>query len=798
MGFRYHLIIYVMDRRAYQGIKLSLAALFLSGFSAIIFQEIWMKKSTLLFGHTTYAITAVLCVFMLGLSLGSFLAPTALRYVKKPFLLYAIIEGMVGTTGLLLTLIPWSKIPVSMNSKIGFVTLFLIPTTLMGMTTPIMVGGIKAFLKGQSIQVARVYFLNTLGAATGAIVGAFLVLPSLGTDYSAVLASTVLVIAMLLTLPLWKDAHISSERKLYKLVLGRPIVVFAAFFSGVIGLSQEVIWSRLLSLIFGPSVYAFGSILFIYLIGIAIGSALAHRYRKHLSLVLVAWNFAATGFATLIAMSLFSLLPFFYVSLIHIFHVDFLALRVVEIALGGLILLPLAIAQGFLLPNLVALIGDDCLQEEHSVAVVFGSNTLGCILGALSVSLWFIPTIGILNSLFVLISISLILFLILVPKQSRQHLQGGTIALVVAVINSVVIYLNWDRSILASGIYKYAVREVLSGNTSFKLDLGDIEYFKEGLSSTVAVFRTKDDLLLSVDGKVDASMYGDLSTQTMLAALPMSLVKSPREALVIGLASGVTSGTTLLFDDVHVTTVEIEPAVIDAHTYFSRINHEPMKSPRHQLLIDDARNFLRKNQKTFDIITSEPSNPWMSGIAPLFTLEFFQLAAEHLTPQGVMCQWLPLYGMTTEIIDSIILTYSKVFKYVYMFESVEGFDVLLIGSQKKLILDPRNIGRSWNEQVRANLQNIQIDAPEDMIGLFLSGPAASTLPKNVRTNTDKNGFVEYRAPRAMHLKTADKNHEQLILRSEGIMRYLPTDLSKVSFEKIKNKIGQRKDSIIFK
>lgn len=767
-----------------------LFALFASGFCSILFQEVWTKKAGLLFGHTTYAVTAVVSVFMLGLALGNALAPRILRSLRRPIFLYAIAETAVALAGLGIAFLPWSDLPAGAATKAAVIVLLLLPTALMGLTLPAVVAAVP--LPRAS---ARLYAANTLGAAAGALTGAYFILPYVGAFAVSCVAAAGLIAAAGLALsaaPLPVTAPSTGGGP----AGSRGWVKYAAigFAAGVIGLSQEIAWTRLLSLIFGPSVYAFGSVLFVYLIGIAAGAALAHRYRARLGEAAVAWNFLASALGSLSGMLVFCLIPYVYVLLIGALKVGFPALRTVELLLGALVLAPLALAQGFLLPAVVFALAEKDGDEATAVGRVFAGNTAGCIVGACAASLVLIPRVGIQGTLFGGAAVGLAVFLVLaraLPRTVRAASILACLALGCGVASS------WDRSVLASGIYKYAVSELLSGNRDFKLDLGELAYFKEGLSSTVAVIRAQDDLFLSVDGKVDASMRGDLSTQTLLGVLPVSFATDPKDVLVVGLASGVTSGAALLFDAPRVTTVEIEPAVAEGQEFFTAINGAPLANPRHRLVLDDARGFLKNTSQRFDVITSEPSNPWMSGVASLFTREFFSLARAHLREGGIMCQWLPIYGMSDDLVDSVLHTFAGVFPAVAAFESVEGFDILLLGSDRPLVLDPRAIGRHWNPAVRAAMERIHLPTPADLAGTFLLSAPFDFAALPVR-NTDDYAFVEYRAPRTLHLKTSPGNHQRLRAMSRGIEEHLPPALAPGDRERIQKKVSSRGDGVILR
>src|SRR5262249_31368327 len=225
---------------------------------------------------------------------------------------------------------------------------------------------------------------------------------------------------------------------------------------------------------------------------------------------------------------------------------------------------------------------------------------------------------------------------------------------------------RWDPELMTSGAYRYAPYYAANLDLDTVLKSGQLVYFKEGTAATVSIRKSRGDTMLSVDGKVDASDSGDMTTQKMLAHLPLLLSRNARHVAVIGLGSGVTAGAALQHPIESLDVVEVSPEVVAASRYFEHVNHHPLEDRRTSLIIGDGRNHLRYAAKEYDVTISEPSNPWMSGMASLFTRDFFSEVLARLTPSGIHCQWLHSYNMSTKDLRTIIRTFRSVFPHAQL------------------------------------------------------------------------------------------------------------------------------------
>jgi spermidine synthase len=291
----------------------------------------------------------------------------------------------------------------------------------------------------------------------------------------------------------------------------------------------------------------------------------------------------------------------------------------------------------------------------------------------------------------------------------------------------------------------------------------------------VAVQKQGGGRVLKVNGKPEASTTGDMPTQVLIGALPLLVREHTDDVLLIGLGSGVTLGTVEQFPVKRVTCVELEPAVIEASRHFEDVNNRPLEDHRLRMISNDGRNFIYTTDEKFDVIVSEPSNPWVTGVANLFTLEYFKRGAERLKDDGLFSQWLQIYEMAPEDVRTLIATFRAAFPNVYLFRGAEG-DLMLLGSKNERRLD-LSILKAHLDDPRsgAELRRIGASTAGDIISRFYLGPAEVTsLSAGARLNTDDNALIEFNAPRRVGTaeETVARNLSQLIAHAASPLGYI--------------------------
>jgi len=274
--------------------------------------------------------------------------------------------------------------------------------------------------------------------------------------------------------------------------------------------------------------------------------------------------------------------------------------------------------------------------------------------------------------------------------------------------------------------------------------------YEEGPTSTVSVRKDWDVTSMAINGRTNASDRDDMATQVMLGQAPLLLAPHLRNALVVGYATGVTAGSMLQSPIEAVECVELEPATVRGSRFFEHVNNHPLNDPRLHLIIDDARTYLRVTPTRYDMIVSEPSHPWVPGVANLFTREFFQLGSERLADEGIFVQWLQIYQLSTDSLRSVLATFHETFPYVQVFRvegALKGKDLLLVGSQTPLSLDLIK-ERMRDPRIAAELARVNIRSEADVRAWFVCdekqlGPAVA----GAVINTDDNMHIETTAPR---------------------------------------------------
>jgi spermidine synthase len=293
-------------------------------------------------------------------------------------------------------------------------------------------------------------------------------------------------------------------------------------------------------------------------------------------------------------------------------------------------------------------------------------------------------------------------------------------------------------------------------------------YYEEGLSSVVTVARNRasSNIWLANNGKVDASTTTDMPTQVMCALLPMQFVEKPSDVLVIGLASGITAGAVTLIPDVErLDVVELEPAIKEAAKYFAEHNNHVLDDPRMNLILNDGRNHVYLSpEQTYDVIVSEPPNPWITGVSNLFTKEFLELGKTRLKPGGVWSQWVQMYGMDTTDLQTLIRTFTEVYPHILLYATIEDADLVLVGSERPLIQSVATAEHllAW-PGVRKQLAVVDIDEALDIVALYQMDRARMReMAGDGPLNTDDNMIIEYSAPMNLHVDTQDDNFELLL------------------------------------
>jgi spermidine synthase len=362
---------------------------------------------------------------------------------------------------------------------------------------------------------------------------------------------------------------------------------------------------------------------------------------------------------------------------------------------------------------------------------------------------------------------------------------GVAAAWLIAIVAFEIWSPRWNREWITMGPYLYFTKyhrqiELMGENVEEEFrKSSELIYYREDVSTTVSVRKeVTGDLTLQVNGKTDASTGGDMMTQELLAHVPLLLHPDPRDVLVVGLASGVTVGSAQTYPIERVTVIEISPAMVQACALFSAFNGNAMADPRFDLRIDDGRNYMLLSPETYDVIISEPSNPWISGIGSLFTREYFELLHERLGPDGIACVWLQAYGLEPDDFRMIVRTVREAFPTVSLWESAIGYDYLLIGQKVPFALDYAALeGKFGIEAVRADLARVGIDSPVEFLKFMAAGPdGLADYAGHGVLHTDDNSRLEFSGPRSLYENTSARQLDDLSRHRENALAYLTGSL----------------------
>jgi len=805
-----------------------LLCFFASGVSGLVYQVVWVRELVLVFGATTFAVSTVLTAFMGGLALGSYYFGRRSETVTRPLRLYGLLEIGIGVYGFAVPLI-FAALPTVYHSfwslhlsffalsivRFVFATLVLIvPTALMGATLPVLSSFYARDIGRIGLRVGSLYALNTFGAVLGAAATGFVLIPLLGmkaaTSTAAAMNILLGVVALLVSRKVEREPYVREsepEQKKIETKLGRPAtrepnpieisVVIAGFaISGFVALSYEVIWSRVLALIIGSSVYAFSIMLTTFLIGLAAGATIASRFvdRIRSPIRIFALMEICVGVTSLAGAYVFNDLPYVFVQLYRWVDSNSFGLILFgRFLIASFVMIVPTLLLGALFPLVVKIISSRKLGRAtgRTVGDAYAANTLGAIAGSFASGFILVPWLGLLGSLRLCVALNFLVagvaFTASVQRSGNRnrprHINSSAIVGVAgSVLLIIVVALGdppWDPEVMSSAVYRYAPSLADKSRQELfdflKRGQGDTIFYKEGITATVAVQRQAGGRVLKVNGKPEASTAGDMPTQILIGALPLLVRERTDDVLLIGLGSGVTLGSVEQFPVKRVTCVELEPAVIEASRHFQDVNNSPLDDPRLRLISNDGRNYIYTTDEKFDVIVSEPSNPWVTGVANLFTLEYFKKGAERLKDDGIFSQWLQIYEMSPDDVRTLIATFRAAFPQVYLFRGAEG-DLMLLGSKNERRLDLSNLKSHFeNQTVAAELKRIGTSSAADLISRFYLGPADITkLSAGAKLNTDDNALIEFNAPRRVGTaeETVVRNLKQLLGYAASPLEYV--------------------------
>jgi spermidine synthase len=753
-------------------------ALFLfSGATSLAYQVIWTRMLIRTFGATSFAVSTVLAAFMAGLALGSYLFGRMIDRRGNPILTYGILELGIGAFALVFPLAIAALGPLYRSLYVGLegqfytlslirfllsFTLVLIPATMMGGTLPVLSRYVARTLSNLTFRVGWLYSINTFGAVLGTFATGFVLLPALGmamSTYTAVAANVaIFLISVFLSRgdtgpPVQVEAE-TGEAHSRPSPAYEKIVLVAFLFTGLAALSAEVIWTRVLTLVVGTTTYAFTTMLTTFLLGLALGSAvfarIAQKYARPRTLF--ALLVLAIGFLVFASTVAFGRLPILYMDLYGSIEQTWFHITSVQFLLSFALFIIPTFLMGGTFPLVARIYATDLARVGSRIGTAYAFNTVGSILGSFIGSFVLLNLLGVEHGMIavslIYLAVGVVLFLAVAEKMRPRLRAAGALAVVGVAAIMLALSPGWDRKLMTSAVYVYASNYGDVEGLRKMMERREILFYDEGPGATVSVERVANLLSIRIDGKVDASNSRDMITQELISHLPLLLHARPDTVLLIGLGSGVSLGSAQTYDVRHIDCIELLDNVVDAAHYFDEISGDAMEDPRVKMIIGDGRNHVRLTEKDYDVIISQPTNPWISGVGDLFTVEFFREARERLKPGGVMCAWFQIYHMGDPELRATLKAFVSVFPHSTLWFSNES-DVVLIGSLEPVSIDSGVLGRMKRPQVSRDLARVGIDEPADLLAAYLMDEESlrAFAGRADRIHTDDNMLVEYRAGR---------------------------------------------------
>lgn len=768
-----------------RGRKLFFAIFTISGFSGLIYESIWSHYLKLFLGHAAYAQTLVLAIFMGGMALGSWIMSRKSARMLNLLIGYAIVEGVIGVLGLIFhktsifvtswafdVLLPnlGSPILVQLSKWVLGALLILPQSILLGMTFPLMSGAIvRRYPQRAGETLAMLYFTNSLGAAIGVLVSGFYLMDAVGLP-GTIMTAGLLNVALALTVwgvvkyqpeavqPALQAPDATTAGKsgeiLRWMLIGAAVTGAAAFF-------YEIAWIRMLSLVLGSSTHSFELMLSAFILGIALGGLWVRRRIDRLAepVRFLGWVMITMALVALVSLPIYNAsfdLMAYAMSMFTATQAGYVGYNLASHAIAMLVMIPTTFFCGMTLPVMTHVL----IRRgtgERAIGTVYAWNTAGAIVGVIIAVHLLMPLVGVKGIVIAGATLHAFLgvaYLSSVHVGARASGIGWVpAAIVVGALTVATLAFNLDSAKLSSGVFRH-------GHSSLAPDT-PVLFLEHGKTATVSLVDVNGLVSIATNGKPDAAimMKGDKSasdeiTMILAGALPLALHERPARIANIGIGSGLTTSTLLASDVVQtVDTVEIEPLMARAAEigFMPRVERA-FRDPRSHIWIEDAKTFFAEHGNKYDVIVSEPSNPWVSGVSTLFSEEFYRHITRYLEPDGILVQWMQIYETNFDILLSVIKALSAQFDDFAIYNA-DDTNVLIVATRGHLPdLDSRIFAAP---ALRAELARVGIDSLTDIQARYLGNKsllAPLLRSSGVPVNSDYFPFVDLNAPRARIMK----------------------------------------------
>jgi predicted membrane-bound spermidine synthase len=804
-------------------LKATLFGLFaLSGFSGLIYESIWTHYLKLFLGHAAYAQALVLALFMGGMAMGAALSGRWLQRLRNPLQAYVAVELAIGVLGLVFhhvfdassawmldSVLPGLGHPLAIELlRWLYAALLILPQTLLlGATFPLMSSGLlRAFPELPGSSIALLYFSNSIGAVVGVLCSGFILIGSVGlpgTVMTAALVNFLLAAAVHVCLRRL-DAGVGALPSARGRSPLETTLLLVALVTGLSSFVYEISWIRMLVLVLGASTHAFELMLSAFILGLALGGLWVRRHidsfsRPLQALAVVQLLMGVFALATAVFYNdLFDIMHF-VMSVLQRNAEGYVVFNVSSHVVAMLTMLPTTFMAGMTLPLMTYILFRDG-SGESAIGRVYASNTLGAIIGVVLSLFLLLPLLGLKGAIAVGAALDLLLGVWLLWRAGSRPLQLTAIAALSALfVLGTVFFVHFDIMKMASGVYRHG-----------RFMQAESVFHRDGRTATVdVVMQQGKRLSIITNGKVDAMVRvdpaqppsADEPTMILTGGIPLLYQPEAKNVAVIGMGSGLSANMILASPTVErMDLIEIEAAMVEGARHFGGRVQRVYNDPRSHIHIDDAKSYFAAHHSKYDVIVSEPSNPWVSGVANLFSEEFYRRIRTHLNDDGLLVQWFQLYETNPDIVSSIIKAISPNFSDYVIYAATDS-DVVLV-ARKNGKLPALNSALLANADFRHEFERVQWRSLGDielhrLVGKDMMDPlvALSGAP----ANSDYFPYVDQHAVAARfrqeHADTLLKFNDSLVpLPGANFVApaQLSEDVSPVDFQTGEKAINGRK------
>ena len=772
-----------------------------SGFAGLIYESLWTHYLKLFLGHAAYAQTLVLALFMGGMAIGAWVASRGSARWGNLLRGYAIAEALVGIAAIAFhsvfvaaTDAAYSRVLPALGSE-WLATAFkwtlagglILPQSiLLGMTFPLMSAGIiRRYPARPGESLAMLYFTNSMGAAVGVLAAGFVLIEHLGLPGVMRAAGflNLALAAVVWALAPGRDPTPAPRPQTRAAGESRPdaysLLLAIAFLTGLASFVYEIGWIRMLALVLGSSTHSFELMLASFIAGLAFGGLWVRRRidtlgapLRFLGVVQVLMGLAALATLPLYG-HMFDLMQAVMKGLARS-DTGYAMFLAASNGIALLVMFPATFFAGMTLPliTFVLLSGG---HGERAIGAVYASNTLGSIAGVVLAAHVAMPLLGLKGMMTGAAALDVLLGLVLLRAAggaSRTFAVAAAASLAAFAI--VVSGTSLDEYRMASGVFRRG--QLYSAKDA------DLRFYKDGKTTSVALMQFDEGLSLRTNGKSDGAInlgpgprISDEVTMVMTAALPLAHKPDAKRAAVIGIGTGLTTHTLLANLGLErVDTIEIEPAMAEAARGFAPRNSAAFADPRSHIVFEDAKTWFSTRNEQYDIIISEPSNPWVSGVSSLFTTEFYRLVRRYLAPGGVMVQWFQLYEIDASLIASVISALAGNFPDFAIYAATDS-DILIVAGDREAFAKPLADVFALMPGVAKELRTVHVQTIGDIEARRLGG-RASLLPfflsYNVPSNSDYRPYLDLHAARYRFLQSGAGELTQLGLKGLPVIPLL--------------------------